>query len=179
MALTCLLCQGKVQKRENCLCLPFCLGESCPPALALVPDTSVPPCIPQLPFKLLPQCQNSEGVSLHKSLHRSFKRNCLGLQKFLPLTQSPNSLVFAARSCGDLHPGTAPLGWGLGVGLGLLVPEISLPNFYPLHVDVEPAHSTSPSLLPVWLDVVSLIPQLSEFHSIQFLMALSDGFSII
>ena len=46
---------------------------------------------------------------------------------------------------------------GAGVGLGLFNPEVSLPNFYLPHVDVEPACSTSPPLLPVWMDVVSLI----------------------
>ena len=51
---------GRAQKRDNGLCLPFCLGENCPPALALMPDTSIPPCTPLVPFKLLPQCWNSE-----------------------------------------------------------------------------------------------------------------------
>ena len=46
---------------------------------------------------------------------------------------------------------------GPGVGLGLLAPKISLPNFYPPDVDVGPAHSVSVPLLPVWVDVVSLI----------------------
>ena len=46
---------------------------------------------------------------------RFFKRNCLGLQKCLPLTQSPR--VYAARSCGDLsswhwNPGLGDLVWG-------------------------------------------------------------------
>ena len=41
------------------------------------------------------------------------------------------------------------------MGLGLLITEISLPNFYPPHIDVVLAHSVSPPLLPVWMDVVS------------------------
>ena len=72
--------------------------------------------MPLVPFKLLPQCWSSASVSLSKSVCGFFKRNCLGLQQFLPLTQSP--LVFAARSCGDLsswhwNPGLAGLvcGW--------------------------------------------------------------------
>ena len=88
------LCGDRVQKMDNGLCLPFSLGKSCPPALALMPDTSVPPCMLLVPFKLLPQCWSSEEVSLNKSLCGFFKRNCLELQKFLPLTQLP--LVFAA-----------------------------------------------------------------------------------
>ena len=47
---------------------------------------------------------------------------------------------------------------GPGLGLGLFAPEISLPNFYPQHIGVGPAHSTSALLLPVWIDVVSLTP---------------------
>ena len=58
------------------------------------------PCMPLVPFKLLPQCWSSEGVSLSKFMCGFFKWNCLGLQKFLPLTQS--LLVFVARSYGDL-----------------------------------------------------------------------------
>ena len=40
------------------------------------------------------------GGSESKPVCGFFKGNCLGLQKFLPLTQSP--LIFAARSCGVL-----------------------------------------------------------------------------
>ena len=92
-----------------------------------------------------------------KSMYGSFKRKCLGLQKFLPLTQSP--LLFAARSYGELsfwtwNPGLG----GLVVVLGLLVPEISLLNFYPPHVDVGPDHSMSPPLLSVQMNVIYLIP---------------------
>ena len=51
-----------------------------------------------------------------------------------------------------------PWAWGPGVGLGPLAPEISLLNFYPPHVGEGPAHSMSVPLLPVWMDVISLIP---------------------
>ena len=46
---------------------------------------------------------------------------------------------------------------GPDVGLGFLAAEISLPNFYPPHMGVEPAHSVSLFLLSVWMNVVSLI----------------------
>ena len=36
------------------------------PLLTLMPDTSVSPCVPLLPFKLLPQCWSSAGVSLSR-----------------------------------------------------------------------------------------------------------------
>ena len=53
--------------------------------------------------------------SLIQSMCGFFRRNCLGLQKFLPVTQSP--LGFAARSYGDLsswhwNPGLGGLVWG-------------------------------------------------------------------
>ena len=57
-----------------------------------------------------------------------FKRNCLGLQKFIPPTQS--LLVCAARSRGDLSSWhwNSVLG-GPVLGLGLLVPEIAPSKF--------------------------------------------------
>ena len=84
-----------------------------------------------------------------------FKKNCLGLQKFLLLTQS--LLVFATRSCGDLPFFLAlePWAWGPGMRLGLFAPEISLPNFYVPHMGEGLARSMSAPLLPVWMDVVS------------------------
>ena len=57
-------------------------------------------------------------------------------------------LVFAARIYGDLSS------WHWNSGLGLLIPKISLPNFYPLHMGMGPGCSTSPHLLPIWMDVV-------------------------
>ena len=47
---------------------------------------------------------------------------------------------------------------GPGVGLEFLALEIPLPNCYPPYTDMGPAHSVSLPLLPVWMDVVSLIP---------------------
>ena len=47
-----------------------------------------------------------------------------------------------------------PWGGGLGVGLGLLVSELSLPIFHPPHTGMGSAHSASAPLLPVWMNVV-------------------------
>ena len=58
MASACRLCgfvalwQGASEKGQ----WPFCLRKSCPPVLTLMPGPSVPPCIPLVCFKLLPQC---------------------------------------------------------------------------------------------------------------------------
>ena len=105
----------RVQNRDNGLCLSFCLGESCPPALALMPNTLVPPHMPLVPFELVSWCWSSDEVSLSNFMCGFFKRNCLGLQKFLPLIQT--LLVFTARSYGDLsswhwNPGLGSLVWG-------------------------------------------------------------------
>ena len=87
-----------------------------------------------------------------------FKRNCLWLQQFLLPTQSPKlwGLTFLALELWAEGP---------GMGLGLLAPEISLLNFF-IHAmwvwDQPFPHLRLPS---VWMDVVSLIPQLSDFHS--------------
>ena len=64
---------------------------------------------------------------------------------------------FQPEVMGTYLPGTGSLGWGPGVGLGLLAPEKSLPKFYLPHICVGPAHSVCQPLLPDWMDVVSLI----------------------
>ena len=59
----CVSVLGRAHKRHNGLSPSFCLGESCPPVLALMPDTSGS-CKPPVPFKLLPWCWSSERVRL-------------------------------------------------------------------------------------------------------------------
>ena len=73
-------------------------------------------CMPLVPFKLLPRCWSSVGVSLSKFVCGFFMGNCLGLQKFLPLTQS--LLVFAARSYEDLSSWQRNPGPGVWCGDG-------------------------------------------------------------
>ena len=54
--------------------------------------------------------------------------------------------------------GTGTLAWGAWYGAGTPYSQDILLNFYPPYVVVGPVHSVSPPLLPVWMDVVSLIP---------------------
>ena len=132
----------------------FLLRECCPPALILMPDTSLFPCMSLVSFKLLLWFWSSEGVSLMMSLCGFFRRNCLRLQKFLPLTQSLVvcgqklwRLIFLALEC-----------WAGGL---VWVWDFSLPRYLSqifIHMGVGPAHSMFMPLPPVWMDKVSLIP---------------------
>ena len=79
----------------------------------------------------------------------------MGLHKFLPLPQS--LLLLQPEVVETYFPGTGTLGWGPDMGLEFLTPKISLLNFYLLHIGYGPAHSLSVPLLPVWMDVISLI----------------------
>ena len=161
--------QGRAQKKYNGCYLQFCIGGSCPPALPLMPDTSILPCVPLVPFKLLPRCWSPEWVSLSKSVchARAFKRRGLRIPQFLLLTQL--WLVFTARSYRDLSwywsPGLGSLMWGWDPSL------LRYPSFYVHHtwlweqqfphVYILSSHlciSTPSSLLPIWMNVVSLIP---------------------
>ena len=85
-----------------------------------------------------------------------FKGKCLGLLQVLSLTQT--LLVFAAKSYGLIFLTLEPWSGDPGVGLGLLTPKISLLNVYSPQVGVRPACSMSSPLLPVWMDVVAIIP---------------------
>ena len=116
MAPAFLLCGsvGRGLRKGQCPMSTFLPDRKLSPSCLLdMVDTPVPPCRPLVPFKLLPQCWSSEKVNLSKSVYRFFKRNCLGLLKFLPLPQS--LMVFAGRSYGDLPS------WHWNPGLGRLV----------------------------------------------------------
>ena len=78
---------------------------------------------------------------MSKSVCGFFKGNCLGLQKFLPLTQS--LMVLQPEVVGLIFLALESRAGGSGMGLRLLAPQISLPNFYPSHVDVGPTFSAS------------------------------------
>ena len=104
------------------------------PLLTLMADTLVSPYMPLGPFKLV------------------FKRNFLGLQKFLPPTQF--LLIFATKSFGDLsswhwNPGLGDLGGG----------ETPCSKDVPLKI-LSTIHGCGTNcsvylpLLPVWMDVV-------------------------
>ena len=71
-----------------------------------------------------------------------------------------------------------PWAGGPGVGLGLLDPKKSLLNFNLPHGGEGPASSESVPLPSISLDEFGFFnSKLSDFHSTQFLMAVSDGCS--
>ena len=141
---------GRAQKMDKNLCPPFC-----PPALTLMPNTSLSPCMPLVPFNLLPHYWNSEGVSLSLCVS-SLGGTAKDSRSFCHLL-NPHWFL-QPEVMGTYLLILEPWAGGPGVGLGPLVPQIPLSNFYPPHVGVGPACSASPPLLPVWVDVVFLIP---------------------
>ena len=128
------------------------------PALAFMPDTSFPSCMPPVPFKLLPQCWSSEEVNLSKCV-------CVCSLRGRGTAWESRSFFHQLSPCSFCSQKL----WGLtflalepwagrpNVGLGLLAPDVSLPDLYPTHVGVGPAYSASLPLLPFCMDVISLI----------------------
>ena len=106
----------------------------------------------------------------------SFKRNCLGLQKFLPLTQS--LLGFAARSCEDLsswhwNPGLGGLAWAWGT---LFLRYSSWISIHHMWMCDQPIPCLCPSYQSGWMGFFNSI--VVRLHSTPFLTVLSDGCSI-
>ena len=75
-----------------------------------------------------------------------------------------------AEVMGTYLPGT--LSWVVWSGAGIPRSRGIPPNFHPRHMDVRLLHSTplhmSLPLLPVWMNVASLNPWLSDFHTAWF-----------
>ena len=69
-------------------------------------------------------------MSLSKSVCGLFKRNFLVFQQFLSLTDSIPDGFCSQKLWGLIFLALEPWAGGLGVGLELLAPKISLLNFY-------------------------------------------------
>ena len=104
------------QKRNNGLCQHFCLRESFPQLIALMPDNPVPSHTSLMSFNLLLWCSSSEGASPSKSICRPFKRDCLGIQQFLSSTASIPDGFYRKKlwrlSSWPWNPGLRGLMWG-------------------------------------------------------------------
>ena len=146
------------------------------PLLTPVPDTSVSPCIPLVPFKLPPQCWSSEGASLSRWVCVWVSQE--ELLKALAAS-STNSVCtgFCSQKCGDLSSWHWNPGLGFpGMGLRLLAPKISLPNFYPHGYGASLFHIHSPPTSLYGYGMFSSIVVRLPFN--WFLMFLSDSCSI-
>ena len=117
--------------------------------------------MPLVPLKPLPWCWSSEGVSLSKTMCVSLRGTAWST------TQYP--LIFAARCYGESsswhwNSGGWPV-WGWDSSLLRYSSQIFI---HQRGCGTSLVHA--PPLLPVRMDVVSLISPLSYFHSTQFLM---------
>ena len=144
MALAYWLYGERTQQRDSDLCSPWCQTFQCTPT----------PYIPLASFKLPPQCWSSEGASLSGQVHMWFPQEELLRAPTASSTDSISTGVCSQKLWGLIFQALESWAGGPGVGLGLLVPEISLSNCYP-H---ESAHSLSAHLPPFWMDVGSTIP---------------------
>ena len=114
------LCWGRAQKRNSGLCEHFFLGESCP--LSSLPDAGQFSSSPYVSdtFQSSTPCWSS--VSLCRALYRELP----GIPA-VSVFHSLNPHWFLQPEVVETSlPGTGTLGWGPGVGLGSLAPEISL-----------------------------------------------------
>ena len=123
------------QQRDNGFCLPQCQTFQSLPIYHWCPSSCHPSTRAQ-----------REQVCVGESICGFFKKNCLGLQKFL-LTQS--LLFFEASNCGDLSS------WHWNPGLGGLVwvwdaSFLRYPSQIFIPVDTGPACSAS--VTPTSLD---------------------------
>ena len=72
---------------------------------------------------------------------------------------------------GTYLPGNGTLGWVVWCGAGIPHSQSIPPDFYLPHMGVGPpipSLLTSPPLLPICMNVTSLIPWLLDFHTPQF-----------
>ena len=138
--------RGGSQKRKNGLCPPFYLGESCPPPITQMPDTAVPP--------ICHWCLSSCYPGVAAQREWVWVSPCAGLLR--GTAWKSKSFFHWLNSCwflqsevmGTYLPGIGTLGWGPSLGLRALAPKTFLPNFYPPHMGVGPAHFVSPCLCP-------------------------------
>ena len=83
----------------------------------LMPDTSVSPYVPLVPFKLPPQCWSSVGVSLSKWVHVWVPQEEL-LRTLVVSSTDSISAGFYSQKFWGLFPVTGTLGWGAWCGSG-------------------------------------------------------------
>ena len=138
-------------------------GGKLPPhlLLALLPNNSVLSHMSLVPFRLLPYCWSSEGVSPSKFVCGPFKRKAWGSRRPPSPSASIPSDFYSQGLWGLLFLVLEPPVGGLGpfTPQGDLHSQDIPPNFKPPNLGVGPAHCSSLPLLPVglWLLLNSLV----------------------
>lgn len=121
------------QGQYHCLASRVLFGGISPMALTIMPNTSISPHMPSVPFQQMPWCRSSEGMSLYKSLVHSgsFKRRLLRSCSFF---HYPNAIVFCTQKLWRLNTLSLEpwFGWP-GVWLRSLAPEVLLPFLSTTH----------------------------------------------
>nr|KAF6469801.1 hypothetical protein HJG59_011159 [Molossus molossus] len=148
-----------------------------------MPNNSFLPYVSLVPAELPPPCWSLEGVGPSKSLHRPFKRNCLGLQK----PQPPSALIptgfYSQKLWGLLFLAVVPWAVGSGVEWEPLIPQGGpsqpsyLPDYLP-HMCVGPA---CPCLRPFYQSPCGFFFDflVVGLHSAQFQVVLNDSCSVV
>ena len=150
MASACLLCGGRAQPRDNGLCSPWCQTLQSLP----VRHWCLSSCYPG-------SGAQREWVWLGESVCGLFKRYCLGSRS--SFHQLNLHWFLQPEVKGIYLPGTRILDWVAWFRSGTPHSQDIPPEFLSTWVWGQPA-----PLLLVWMDVVSSIPLLSDFHSTQF-----------
>ena len=129
MSPNCQVCWGRAKKRNNGPRQPrFCLGESVPPALTLMPDTSVPPHTPLLPSNLCSRAR-AQRKWIWVSLWVGPLRGAAWDSSTFSSTTSIPFGFYNQESWGFIFLVLDPWAGGTGVRLGPITHEISFLTF--------------------------------------------------
>ena len=144
-----------------------------------MPDTSVYTLslyVPLVPLKPPPCHRSPERVSQSRWVHVWVPQ-----EKLLRAPSASSTHSIPTGFCSQKLWGLIFLALESWAGSLVYVLDSSLlryPSWIFMHAGVGPAHFASAPLLSVWMDVVSSIPLLSDFHSTRFLTFFSNGCSI-
>ena len=122
---SCQFCVGRAQKKDNGFSQHLSLGESCPPALTLMPDNICSCCVSLIPLELLPQCWISEQESLIKSMCNCFKKSDWDSRSPPSHSATIATCFHSHKSWGFLFLAMEPWAGGPGVRLGPFTPQLS------------------------------------------------------
>ena len=129
-----------VKRKKNGLCPPFSLGESYPPVLALMPDTSEPLCMPLVPSSCYPSAgAQTEWVWVSPCMGplRVTAWESSSSFHWLKLTIFYNQ-KFGGLSCWHWNPELVGLVWGSQDILPKFLSTTHGCGTSPFHISVSP-----------------------------------------